>query len=595
MKKSLWVMAILLAIGMVLVGCPQVNGPGNPTNGLPENVGENPFKGNTYKNDETEYVFTEKEVTYKTNYGFAYLCEYHYNTETKLLALKASKMQIPGSEDWMTLEQYFGELLKEEGIYPTEQETRTAMEQAKGSMTDDQWNYYLTGLKSDLGLLATATWTEVYDVAYNYMKAMMGPGSIYYSYDISGSTLTLKDYVNPGLTLKQYYKDYLIPSFSCSDEESRTEVYVGKGWITLSTNSDYWDDEIVDVTDTVIKTKKREIPYTMTPGVSPELKVTIEGEEYTLSLIPSVEVLKRLDDSGSPSNGDSGSPSNGDSGSPSNGDSGSPSNGLPENVGENPFKGNTYKNDEAEYVFTEKEVNYKIKAEAESVVNGLYKYHYNTETKLLALIVSKIQYPGYDWMTVEQYFGEVLKGLGIYPTEQESRTAAEQAKGSMTDEEWRNYKLTGLKSKWDFPATATWTEVYDAAYNYAKAMMEPWLIQPYSYDISGSTLTLKDYVNPELTLKQYYKDYSIPSFSYNDEESHTVVHVSKGLITLPLPTSSGAWDVRITDVTDTVIKTNEVEISYTMTPGVSPELKVTIGGEEYTLSLSGEVETFQKQ
>lgn len=307
MKKILGVTAILVAIGMGFSGC-NLNVPANGTNTensgnntdkpsipqkeLPASVGENPFKGNSYKSGDadysTEYVFTENEVTSKRNGKIDSVYSYTYNTNTKLLAFKLSKMQsVINPENLLTPEQYLNEGLE---VYSTEQKYRTYYEKQTGkTITDEEWKEMVKQIKKSSGLSETAPWSDVYDYA-KFMMSVSMPVNTYYSYDFEGSSLKLKDYTNPELTLKQYYTDYKIPYFHKWEESSNTSVNVSRNYVSINSNNGSKSYTITDVTDTVIKVKDTtskttlDIPYTMTPGTSPELKITIGGKDYTLPL-----------------------------------------------------------------------------------------------------------------------------------------------------------------------------------------------------------------------------------------------------------------------------------------------------------------------
>lgn len=287
MKKILGAMAILVALGMGFVGCAQPEDQtkkdsGIPQKELPKSVGENPFKGNTYSNTYSSgsesYEFTENEVTYKRNGKTERVLSYTYNTEKKLLAFKLTKLQNVNGTALVTPEQYVTDSI---GIISDEQKHRNLMGQQMGKpMTDAEWQEYINSGKKYYGLPESASYQDL----VNATKASVMPQmNYYYSYTVDASSLKLKEYFDPALTLKQHYTDYAIPSFSCYENGNNIRASGNSVYVKLNGNDKNYT--ITDVTDTVIKAKSGtetvEIPYTMTDS---KVSVKINNQTYTLSL-----------------------------------------------------------------------------------------------------------------------------------------------------------------------------------------------------------------------------------------------------------------------------------------------------------------------
>lgn len=275
MKKLLLTVAAVTT-ALFLMSCDQPNS--DPKNGygdynrpsLPETVGEDPFKGNTYASDYKKWVFSDDgKLTQYAKYndsGFVAEAEleYSYNEETGLLTARVNKIQqINSSKEYVLMS--YDEALSQLTKIP-------AFEEAFPS---DEWDDAIKSIKLKDG------WAEILGVAENagdetIMRA-------YYNYQVKMFNQMIDVQVK---SLKKRYEKLYTYKASIGDDETNFETYYPentslecvyfqcfKGWYVLVSIDDaedvtigkmdennhvtYTHYDVTDFSDSQIKAKER--------------------------------------------------------------------------------------------------------------------------------------------------------------------------------------------------------------------------------------------------------------------------------------------------------------------------------------------------
>lgn len=275
MKKLLLTVAAITT-ALFLMSCDQPNSDSKNEYGdynkpsLPETVGEDPFKGNTYASDSDKWVFSDDgKLTQYAKYNDSDFVaeaelEYSYNEETGLLTARVSKRkQLKSSGEYvlMTYDEALSEITK-----------ISTFEEAFPS---DEWDDAIKTIKLKDG------WAEILGVAENagdetIMRA-------YYNYQVKMFNQMSDVQVK---SLKKRYEKLYTYKASIGDDETNFETYYPentslecvyfqcfKGWYVLVSIDDaedvtigkmdennhvtYTHYDVTDFSDSQIKAKER--------------------------------------------------------------------------------------------------------------------------------------------------------------------------------------------------------------------------------------------------------------------------------------------------------------------------------------------------
>lgn len=275
MKKLLLTVAAVTT-ALFLMSCDQSNSDSKNEYGdynkpsLPETVGEDPFKGNTYTSDYDKWVFSDdgkltQYAKYNDNDFVAEAeLEYSYNEETGLLTARVNKIQQRNSSKEYVLMSY-DEALSQLTKIP-------AFEEA---LPRDDWDDALEMVKSIDG------WSELFGVAENASDETILRA--YYNYEVKMFNQMGDVQVK---SLKKRYEKLYTYKASIDDDKTDFETYYPentsleyvyfqcfKGWYVLVSIDDaedvrigkmdennhvtYTHYDVTDFSDSQIKAKER--------------------------------------------------------------------------------------------------------------------------------------------------------------------------------------------------------------------------------------------------------------------------------------------------------------------------------------------------
>lgn len=308
MKKLLLTVAAVTT-ALFLMSCEQPNS--DPKNeygdynkpSLPETVGEDPFKGNTYASDYKKWVFSDDgKLTQYAKYNDSDFVaeaelEYSYNEETGLLTARVSKRnQLKSSGEYVLMT--YDEALSEITKIP-------AFEEA---FPRDDWDDALETVKSKDG------WAEILGVAENASDETILRA--FYNYQVKMFNQMIDVQVK---SLKKRYEKLYTYKASIGDDETNFETYYPentslecvyfqcfKGWYVLVSIDDaedvtigkmdennhvtYTHYDVTDFSDSQIKAKERKGDTIITLSYTKSWK---EGA-FTLKVLAVDDATKSL-------------------------------------------------------------------------------------------------------------------------------------------------------------------------------------------------------------------------------------------------------------------------------------------------------------
>lgn len=215
MKKLLLTVAAVTT-ALFLMSCDQPNS--DSKNGyddynkpsLPETVGEDPFKGNTYASDYEKWVFSDngKITQYEkydgdTEWKLEAELEYTYNGDTELLTARVNKIQQRNSSKEYVLMSY-DEALSQLTKIPTFEE----------AFPSDEWDDAIKSIKSKDG------WAEILGVAENASDETIMRA--YYNYQVKMFNQMIDVQVK---SLKKRYEKLYTYKASIDDDKTNFKTY----------------------------------------------------------------------------------------------------------------------------------------------------------------------------------------------------------------------------------------------------------------------------------------------------------------------------------------------------------------------------------